>query len=170
MKNAFALLFVGLLVCNFYAEEVGRKVKAEEDNKISNKEDVNLYGSEEESIKQIIERAYIQGIHGNQDENIVKSGFHQNFNMLVLQADTIQKFTVDEWLKRIEKMKADNPRLWEAKTAYDFKLVDVTGPAAVAKLDVYRGEVHFSTDYMLLYKFEEGWRIVSKIFAIPDKK
>ena len=71
------------------------------------------------------------------------------------------------WLDRIETMKADNPELWSAKTTRNFVLIDVAGNAAVAKLDVHKGEVHFSTDYMLLYKFEEGWRIVSKVFSVP---
>jgi len=46
--------------------------------------------------------------------------------------------------------------------------VDASGNAAVVKLQVYQGETHFSADYMLPYRFEEGWRIVSKIFAIPS--
>jgi hypothetical protein len=124
--------------------------------------------TEEEAIKEVIEEAYIRGIHGNQDEKTVNSGFHRDFAMLVLQDDIIDKVTVDEWLDRIETMKADNPELWGAKTTHSFRLVDVTGYAAVAKLDVYKGATHFSTDYMLLYKFEDGWRIVSKIFAIPN--
>lgn len=122
---------------------------------------------DKEAIKQVIEKAYIQGIHGQQDERIAKSGFHQAFAMLVLQDDGVDRVTVDEWLDRIEVMKAENPALWEADTTHDFRLVDVAGYAAVAKLDVYKGAVHFSTDYMLLYKFEDGWKIVSKIFAIP---
>ena len=123
---------------------------------------------EKEAIKQVIEKAYIRGIHGDQDEETVKSGFHQDFAMLVLRDDTIDKVSVDEWLDRIETMKADNPELWNAKTTHSFVLIDVTDYAAVAKLDVWKGETHFSTDYMLLYKFEDGWRIVSKIFAIPS--
>jgi len=120
-----------------------------------------------EAIRRVIEKAYIQGIHGDQDEETVKSGFHQDFAMLVLQNDTIDKVTVDEWLDRIETMKAENPELWNAETTHNFELIDVAGYAAVAKLDVYKGTTHFSTDYMLLYRFEEGWRIVSKIFAVP---
>ena len=122
---------------------------------------------EQEAIRQVIEKAYIQGIHGNQDEGTVKNGFHPDFAMLVLRDNIIDKVTVDEWLHRIETMKADNPELWKAKTTYTFELLDVANYAAMAKLDVYKGTTHFSTDYMLLYKFEEGWRIVSKIFAIP---
>ena len=40
---------------------------------------------EEKAIKQVIERAYIEGIHTTQDENTVRSGFHKDFAMLVLQ-------------------------------------------------------------------------------------
>lgn len=127
-----------------------------------------MESTERQAIRQVIDIAYIQGIHGNQDETIVRSGFHQDFAMLVLQDNSLEKVTVAEWLRRIEGMKADNPDLWSAETTHNFQLIDVAGYAAVAKLDVYKGETHFSTDYMLLYRFEDGWRIVSKVFAIPS--
>ena len=76
--------------------------------------------------------------------------------------------TVAEWLERVEGMKRQDPEMWSAETRYTVDLVDASGYAAVAKLQVYKGEAHFSTDYMLLYRLEEGWRIVSKIFAIPS--
>ncbi|MCP4540038.1 MAG: nuclear transport factor 2 family protein, partial [Chloroflexi bacterium] len=116
--------------------------------------------TEKENIKQVIEKAYIEGIHETQDAETVKGGFHQDFAMLVLGDNAINKVNVDEWLDRLETMKADNPELWSAETIHNFELVDVTGYAAVAKLDVYKGTTYFSTDYMLLYKFEQGWKIV----------
>jgi len=64
-------------------------------------------------------------------------------------------------------MKTDNPDLWNAETIHNFEIVDVVGYAAVAKLDVYRGSAHFSTDYMLLYLYNDGWKIVFKIYSIP---
>jgi len=88
--------------------------------------------------------------------------------MLVLSKNSLDKVNVDEWLGRIAQMKKDNQALWKSETSYDFGLVDVARNAAVAKLNVYKGTTHFSTDYMLLYKFDEGWRIVSKVFAIPQ--
>jgi hypothetical protein len=124
--------------------------------------------NEKEAIKKVIDVAYIQGIHGNQDERKIKSGFHKDFAMLVLVKNQLEKVTIDTWLTRIEEMKRVNPDLWAADTHYKFELVDETGFAATAKLDVYKGNVHFSTDYMLLYKFEEGWKIVSKVFTIPS--
>ncbi len=127
-----------------------------------------MENTETQAIRQVIEKAYIQGIHGNQDEGKVRSGFHQDFAMLVLQDGALDKVDIEEWLRRIEDMKADNPDLWSAETTHNLRLIDVAGYAAVAKLDVYKGETHFSTDYMLLYRFEDGWNIVSKVFAVPS--
>ena len=126
-----------------------------------------MQDTDEKAIREIIEEAYIKGIHGSQDETIVKSGFHEDFAMLVLRDDDLEKVDVDEWLSRVAEMKADNPDLWNAETRHEFRLVNVADYAAAAKLDVYKGETHFSTDYMLLYRFDEGWRIVSKVFAAP---
>ena len=119
-----------------------------------------------QAIKQVVEQAYVRRIHETQDETTVKSGFHQDFVMLVLQDDVMQKVNLDEWFGRIEVMKTENPALWSAETICEFLMIDVAGNAAVVKLDVYKGETFFSTDYMLLYKFQEGWRIVSKVFSV----
>ena len=124
--------------------------------------------TEQAAIKQVIEKAYIRGIHTTQDKGEVKSGFHPDFAMLVLQNNELEKVDVDLWLERVESMKADNPEMWNTETTYTFDMIDITGSAAVAKLNVHKGSVHFSTDYMLLYKFGDGWKIVSKIFSIPQ--
>lgn len=118
-------------------------------------------------IKALIEEAYIQGIHTTQSRESIEEGFHPDFAMLVHTGDSFDKVGLDEWLTRIEAMKAQNPELWGAPTTCDFAFVDLASHAAAVKLEVFKGEVHFSTDYMLLYKLDEGWRIVSKIFSIP---
>jgi hypothetical protein len=118
-----------------------------------------------EAIKRVIEKAYMEGIHRTQDRETVESGFHRDFRMLVLEDGELRKVSIDEWFDRIEGMKADNPEMWRGESRHDFHLVDVWGVAAVAKLDVYKNDEYFSTDYMLLYRFEDGWRIVSKVFT-----
>jgi hypothetical protein len=129
---------------------------------------LNVQGGDEKAIRDVIEDAYIRGIHGTQDESTVRSGFHKDFAMLVLQDGSLEKVDIDEWLRLLQTMKTDNPDLWSAETSHEFRLVDVTLRAAVAKLDVHKGDTHFSTDYMHLYKFDDGWRIVSKVFAVPS--
>lgn len=124
--------------------------------------------TQEQAIQKVIEEAYIRGIHGSQDESTVKAGFHDQFAMLVLRDNALDKVDVDEWLRRLEGAKVDNPDLWNSETRHEFRLIDVAGYAAVAKLDVWKGETHFSFDYMLLYRFDEGWRIVSKVYSVPS--
>ena len=123
---------------------------------------------EKKAIKEVIEESYIQGIHGSQDERTVRRGFHHDFTMFVKQDNIIEKVTLNNWFARIETLKAENPELWNGETTHTFQFVDTTGNAAVVKLDVYKGGIHFSTDYMLLYKFKDCWKIVSKIFTIPS--
>lgn len=120
-----------------------------------------------EEIKGVIEQAYIRGIHGDQDRSLIDGGFHPVFEMLVLAGNRVERVDVDQWLSRIDAMKQDNPGLWSAATVHEFLSVDVTGSAAFAKLDVHKGDVHYSTDFMLLYRVEGGWRIVSKVFSVP---
>ncbi|MCG8568611.1 MAG: nuclear transport factor 2 family protein [Spirochaetes bacterium] len=124
--------------------------------------------TQKERIKKIIESAYIIGIHGSQDEQLIRQGFHQDFQMVVKKGDTIESVNIDEWLKRLVVMKKDNPQLWKSPTQHTFENIDVTGNTASVKLNVYKGNIHFSTDYMLLYHFNQGWQIVAKIFNVPQ--
>jgi len=122
--------------------------------------------SEIQEIKRVVEEAYIRGIHGEQDRSLINLGFHSAFEMLVMDQNMVERVDVSSWLQRIEAMKVENPDLWSSKTNHEFKLVDVGGSAAVVKLDVYKGDTFFSTDYMLLYKIEDRWKIVSKVFSV----
>ncbi len=85
--------------------------------------------------------------------------------MLVLHEDQILKVGILEWLEKIKVMKQENPELWEAKTMATIEVLDITGPTTTVKIIVRKGEVTFSTDYMMLYKIGHKWKIVSKIFT-----
>ncbi len=119
-------------------------------------------------IKKAVLVGYIEGIHGNQDPKTVMVGFHEDFAMIIPEENgNIRKVSADAWLDFIvNTAKAQNSRLWNLKTAYHFDFVDVTDNAASVKIQVYKGEKHFSTDYLLLYRFVDGWKVVSKIFKM----
>jgi hypothetical protein len=46
----------------------------------------------------------------------------------------------------------------------EFPLVDITNNEAVARVEVHRDGKHIFTDYLSLYSFADGWKIVGKIF------
>jgi hypothetical protein len=119
---------------------------------------------EQEAVMTVIETAYIQGIHNERDVDKIRSGFHDDFNMLPFRDDEIGKVSIQQWIEGIERSLERNPDPPDVPVRADFAAVEVSGNAAVARIEVYRGETHLYTDFMSLYKFEDGWKIVAKIY------
>ena len=119
--------------------------------------------NDEESIKHVITTAYIEGIHnlGNIEE--IRKGFHPTFTMLRLVDNEIKPYPIAEWITATENKKKETPTS-TSKAEGKFISIDITGNAAVVKLDLYRDSKRTFTDYLVLYKFTEGWRIVSKTY------
>ena len=116
----------------------------------------------EDAIRQVIESAYIQGIHLEQDEQKVRDGFHPEFRMLVPRDPEIVPIDALALLKLVVDAKAANPAAFEREFTYDIQVVDRVETMAVARVKTYRGGVHQYTDFMTLYEFAEGWKIVCK--------
>ena len=54
--------------------------------------------------------------------------------------------------------------VWQDRCLAAFPLVEVTGTAAICKVELTReGKLAF-TDYLQLYRFADGWKIVGKSF------
>ena len=117
-----------------------------------------------EAVMTVIRDAYVHGIHIDRDVDAVRKGFHHTFNMLILQDDQITEYPLDVWIQGIEASLETNPGPSEVKTTHKFSIVDATGSAAIARIEIFRDDVHIYTDYMSLYRFSDGWKIVSKIF------
>ncbi len=115
-------------------------------------------------VKAVVQSAYVEGVHVRGDASLMRAGFHPDFRMLVLRDGKLTAVTLDEWAGRIETRAKENPDAPAAPITAEFARVDVTGNAAVAKVEIYRSGKHTFTDYLSLYKFPDGWKIVGKIF------
>ncbi len=118
---------------------------------------------EVEAIRAVIESAYVEGVHINRDADAMEKGFHPVFKMLVMRDGEIRVVPIEEWVNNVRKGYSRNPEPRKGVT-YNLAMVDVTGHAAVAKIELHRDSKHVFTDYMSLYKGPEGWKIVGKIF------
>ncbi len=114
----------------------------------------------EAAIREVIERAYIQGIWVQRDPDLVRSGFAPTFVMQIHWKGELSTRTLDEWIGRMKLDKV--PR--EEPGRGEITILEITGQAAVARVDVYVGATHEYTDYLGLYHTAEGWRIVTKHF------
>lgn len=120
--------------------------------------------ADEELVKQVVTSAYVQGIHNGGPVENIRAGFHPTFNMLRFMENTVKPLSIQEWIANIEKGRAQNATASPVKTEGKFLSVTIAGTAANVVLELHRDNKKIFTDNLLLYKFSEGWRIVSKTF------
>lgn len=118
-----------------------------------------------EQVKNVVSSAYVEGIQNNGSIEEIRKGFHPSFAMLRFMENEVKPFPIEEWIAAIEKRRAEaKPDAKVVRTEANFLSVDVTGTAATVKLELFREGKKTFTDYIVLYKFTEGWRIVSKTY------
>lgn len=119
--------------------------------------------SDEEAIREVITTSYINGIQNRGSSEDIRKGFHPSFQMLRFVDNDVKPVAIEEWISNLEKAKDKNEPA-PPKAEGKFINIDITGTAAVVKLDLFREGKRTFTDYLVLYKFAEGWKIVSKTY------
>ena len=119
---------------------------------------------EKNAVQKVVEDAYVQGVHANPNGEAMRKGFHQDFIMFTFDAGQVKKVTRDEWISRIEAARAKNSAASKPEVKSEFPLVEITGNAAIVKVELHKDGKHLFSDYLSLYKFEDGWKIIGKIF------
>ena len=134
----------------------GIVVQAQENNK-----------KEKEAIKKTIVMAYQDGLLNEGDVAKIDKGFHPDFEMLGINGEgEMYRYHLKDWKAGNEKKLADGrlPKKGNDKVKIKIPMVDVTGIAAVAKIDFYvNGKLKY-VDYQSLYKLKGEWKIVAKIY------
>ena len=72
--------------------------------------------------------------------------------------------SLEDWITAIKRWKESNPEGPEHEVTGKFAHIDITGDAAIVKIELYRNSRHIYTDYLSLYKFNDGWKVVSKVY------
>ncbi|MDI6698896.1 MAG: nuclear transport factor 2 family protein [Candidatus Saccharicenans sp.] len=117
---------------------------------------------DEEAIKALIQSAYVDGLQNLGDLEKTRAGFHPDFVLLGLRDGQLTRLPIADWIASTEKRKAQGQK--PPVTTCKFLQVDITGEAAMVKLELHREGQRIFTDYLTLYKFPDGWKIVSKIY------
>ena len=118
-----------------------------------------------QEIQSLIEAAYINGAFNALDTRAMREGFHPSFAIHGVRDGALSRYPIDEWVKGIEKRKTASD-FDPAKERWDhrFVFIDVTGDAAVAKIELSKGGKHIFTDYLSLLKLADGWKITDKVY------
>lgn len=128
---------------------------------------VQELNADQKAIAELIQMAYAEGLQNEGDMEKIDRGFHPDFSM-------ISKGTVKELdllsLKRWKEYKAESlnngklPRKATERVSLSFDFIDISGDVAVAKVNYFEGETQTYLDYISLYRYETGWKIISKIY------
>ena len=118
----------------------------------------NHASANEDAVKGVIVSGYIEGMHINRDAEAARAAFHEDFIMHARIEGQVRQITIDQWVSRLSDGKNDD------EITYEFTSVIVTGTAANAVLEVFENGTHIYTDYFGLYKGDDGWRIMNKIY------
>lgn len=120
--------------------------------------------AEIDAVQRVVQAGYIDGFANLVNVPAMKTSFHPSFEMLWLKDDKVEKTPVASWISGAERRLAKANGTPPAATyTAKFLQVDVTGSVAVAKVAVYAAGTLAYTDYLSLYKFADGWRMVSKV-------
>ena len=129
---------------------------------------------EKDLIKEVIQTAYVDGLCNNADEEAVKKGFHDGFELLYGGGGkTLGKFPIYNWIEMAKsgKEKGNKYSFQDEYTSVNYLFIDISGNVAIAKIEFYEGKELNFIDYLSLIKFENGWKLVSKMaHAVPNEK
>ncbi len=120
-----------------------------------------------EEIVRVIEGSYMHGAFNEQNTEAMRAGFHPIFKIHGLRDGELSTYPIAEWAGDIEARKAKPG--WKQQTwEWRFPMIDITGDAAVVKVELFKVEggekTHVYTDYLSLLRFEDGWKITDKVY------
>lgn len=109
-------------------------------------------GADKDAIQRVL-RAYLD-VTDKKDEAAIARAFHPSAKLMSAGENGLREMSQSEWWQRVSRI----PGPVNRKSA--ISLVDVTGLAAVARIDFER-----SSDYLALLKIGGVWKIVNKALS-----
>ena len=119
--------------------------------------------ADDAAIVAVVDHAYVHGVHIDADPQEMRDGMDPSFVMFVSGERGVTQVTRDQWIERLAASKKD-PDAPKPDVKGNIKVLDRSGNAAVAKVDLFRDGKQLFTDYILLYKTADGWKLVGKVF------
>lgn len=121
---------------------------------------------ETEKLKDTITKNYVHGAFNETDIEAFKQVFHPEFSIINIMDDgSLFLFTRNMWEDILQRRLSD-PGFDYSTIALkpDFKNIEIIGNKANVTLDLLLNNKIVYTDFLLLSKIDDEWKIVSKIY------
>ena len=120
---------------------------------------------EQEVIRNLIEKAYINGAFNELNADDMEAGFHPGFAIFSAKGKELGRYPIAKWVAGARKRKASADYSPEkSKMDYEITNIDVTGGAAAAKVILSKDGKLIYTDYLSFLRFEDGWKVAAKVY------
>ena len=104
---------------------------------------------------------YIEGT-ANGEQARLKSAFDDNFNLYFVANDTLKTWSGKQYIAGVKEGRKSN-RIGKVLS------IDFEGDAAIAKIEILMpARKRIYTDYLMLLKIKEGWKIIHKSFTFKN--
>ncbi len=124
------------------------------------------FNREQQAVREEVTKTYLEPLYNGGSVDVLQSRLHDEFEMFVYYNGQFSKRSKEQWLDRLRQVrsrpKSPGPK---PKNTWEFKMIDITGITAVAKVEIKRGGKLNFTDYLTLYKMNDGWKLLSKFFT-----
>lgn len=112
----------------------------------------------EEAAARLPLELYMRG-HAEDNAEHMRAAFLPNARLESVREGPLTSWDVDFYCQRFQKTPAPD----ESTRRRSIDALDITGTSAMAKVTLQHGCITF-TDYFLLLKTEQGWKIAHKVF------
>lgn len=119
---------------------------------------------EKKRIEKVITECYLEPLYFNGNLDKIKQGFHKEFTMYILYKGEFYVTSRAKWIENIKATRARN--LPQKNYSWQFEIIDYEGQTAMVKLRIDEERELKYVDYLTLYKFQDGWKVITKQFSM----
>ena len=99
--------------------------------------------TDEQAIRDVLCHHYVEGMYIKRDPDLLRAGLAETCVMQVYWNGELRRSTISEWFDRMKLSGTPTKKNIESQ----IKVLDVTGVAAVARVDLFVDSKHKYTDY-----------------------
>lgn len=119
------------------------------------------------AIEEVIREAYINGVYNTGYLLSVTQGFSPDFTAIVFEdKDQSRLETIEDWVKKTEQNKASGnlPLKGDQEVSFSIVKLEISNNIANARVQFMVGGKVQHTDFIGLYKFSTGWKLVNMMY------
>lgn len=119
------------------------------------------------AIEEVIREAYINGVYNTGYMLSVTQGFSPDFTAIVFEdKDQSRLETIEDWVKKTEQNKASGnlPLKGDQEVSFSIVKLEISNNIANARVQFMVGGKVQHTDFIGLYKFSTGWKLVNMMY------